>query len=140
VLIWDESGQRPGFGVAELLASSGHQVELVTPTIFPGQNIEPSGWRVAYQRLLEQGVRFRPLTRLARLAGGRVELEHVYTGAREVLEGVETIVAARSPRAADELYHHLKPHLARLYLIGDALAPRGIEQAFYEGQKVGREV
>jgi 2,4-dienoyl-CoA reductase-like NADH-dependent reductase (Old Yellow Enzyme family) len=140
VLLWDETGQRPGFGVAELLAASGHQVELVTPTIFPGQNIEPSGWRTAYARLLGQGVRFRPLTRLAGAAGGRVEVEHLYSGAREALEGIETIVTARSPRAADGLYHRLKPRLERLYLIGDALAPRGIEEAFYEGQKVGREV
>ena len=140
VVVYDETGLRPGFSVADYLAARGHEVELVTPRIYPGQNIERSGWRMTYQRLLEQGVRFRPLSALVGAADGRLQLQHVYTGAREALEGAEAIVLAGSPRADDGLYHALQGRVSNLHLIGDARSPRGLEEAFYEGQRVGRDV
>ena len=46
---------------------------------------------------------------------------------------------AGSPRADDGLYHALKGRVGNLHLIGDARSPRGLEEAFYEGQSVGRD-
>ncbi|MBI3967667.1 MAG: hypothetical protein HY329_18675 [Chloroflexi bacterium] len=140
VLVVDETGMRPGFSVAEYLATRGHAVELVTPAVYPGQGIEPHGWRMTYQRLLELGVRFRPLTAVAHVDGERVTVKHVFTNARDTIQGVEAVVAAMAPRASDALFHALQDQVEQLHLIGDAVAPRGIEEAVYEGQKVGREI
>jgi len=42
--------------------------------------------------------------------------------------------------ANDLLYRDLKGKVANLYAIGDCLAPRGVEQAVYEAQKVARSI
>jgi 2,4-dienoyl-CoA reductase-like NADH-dependent reductase (Old Yellow Enzyme family)/thioredoxin reductase len=139
-LVIDTTGQREGFSVAGYLAEAGHEVELVTPMIYPGQNIEPSGWRTTYQQLLEQGVRFRALTEVTRLSADGATLRHVYTNAEEVVPPVDTVVTALAADARDTLYRALQGKVARLDLIGDARAPRGFEQAYYEGQAAAREI
>jgi NADPH-dependent 2,4-dienoyl-CoA reductase/sulfur reductase-like enzyme len=140
VLVFDQLGGRPGFSAAEYLAERGHAVTLVTPMIYPGYGIETLGWRLIYQRLLERGVEFRPLVTLAGVERDHVRLRHVYTGAEERADGFETIVTATLPRARNSLYRELKDVVPEIHLIGDAAAPRGIEEAVYEGHKVGRAI
>lgn len=140
VLVIDEAGKRDGFSVADCLAARGQEVEFVTPTVYPGQNIERSGWRTTYQHLVEQGVRFQPLAELVRVTREQVVTRHVYTRAEETLPGVATVVTALAPVARDTLYRDLKGSLKDLYLIGDARAPRGIEEAMYEGHAVARAI
>ncbi len=140
VLVMDETGKRPGFSVAEYLAVRGHKVELVTPQVYPGQNIERTGWRMTYQRLLELGVKFHTVSEISRVDSQKVVLRNVYTNAEETMEGVFTVVTALSPHANDELYRELKSKIKHLYRIGDALTPRGIEEAVFEGHKVAREI
>jgi hypothetical protein len=138
VLVIDETGTREAFGVAGHLAAAGREVELVTPTIYPGQNIERSGWRTSYQQLLEQGVRFHALSELVRADASTVAIRHVYTGAETSLPKVATVVTALAPLARDTLYRALKGRAGRVELIGDARAPRGIEHAVYEGHAPAR--
>lgn len=140
VLVVDETGMWPGFSVAGYLAARGHEVELVTPMLNPGQNIEPTSWRMAYERLLRAGVKFRPLTAVAAVGDRQVTVRHVYTGAEDTVAGFDTLVTAMAPQADDALYRALQGNVERLYLVGDAVAPRGIEEAVYDGHKVAREI
>ena len=64
----------------------------------------------------------------------------MYTGAEERLDGFDTVVTATLPSARDSLYHALKGAVPELHLVGDAAAPRGIEEAVYEGHGVGRAI
>jgi hypothetical protein len=114
--------------------------ELITPTIYPGQSIERAGWRLTYGRLLEQGVRFRPLHDVTAIESDRLTVRHRYTGAEEVVEGVDSIVASLGSVAQDGLYRSLDGRVAEVHLIGDALSPRSIEAAVYDGHRVGREL
>jgi len=49
-------------------------------------------------------------------------------------------VYAGDNKPLDELYYLLKPKLTEIYLIGDAQAPRMIEQAIFEGHEIGRKI
>jgi len=53
---------------------------------------------------------------------------------------VDTVVLATGQIANDRLYGLLKGKVAELYAVGDCVAPRDVEAAIYEGQKVGRKL
>jgi NADPH-dependent 2,4-dienoyl-CoA reductase/sulfur reductase-like enzyme len=140
VLVFDELGTRPGFSAAELLAERGCQVELITPLVYPGQGLDGNSWRIAYGRLIDLGVRFQPLTTLSRIGADGVVVRHVFSGREQTLTGLTTVVTASLPVAEDGLHRALRERLAACFLIGDAAAPRGIYEAFYDGQKLAREI
>jgi len=71
-----------------------------------------------------------------------VEIEHIVSCRRQLIRDVVTIVAACGGIANDGLYHELRrarPGIEAA-LVGDALAPRHIEQAIYEGHMAARRV
>ncbi|MBI2847374.1 MAG: FAD-dependent oxidoreductase [Chloroflexi bacterium] len=141
ILLYDIIGDQQGFGAAEYLALQGKKIEFVTPLPHPGIHILPVSWRIQYQRLVELNVAFTPLTRIVRLEEQRVVLSHDFARNRErVVEGVETLVVAAPPHADDRLARELKGKLTEIHLIGDAVAPRGIQAATFEGHKAGRAI
>jgi N,N-dimethylglycine/sarcosine dehydrogenase len=139
-LIVDEAGDRVGFSVAQQLAEKGHKVTLATTAIYPGSAIDSLGWRIIYARLLELGVTFLPLVTLVDVDAREARLKHLYTHSETRLTGIDTVVSAALPRADDTLYRSLLPEFEDVRLIGDAVAPRGVEAAVYDGQRVAREI
>lgn len=140
VLVVDEAGDRVGFSAAQHLAEKGHRVTLATTAIYPGSGIDSIGWRIIYARLLELGVTFQPLVTLVDVKAGEAHLKHVYTHSETVLKGIDTVVSAALPRADDSLYRSLLREFEDVRLIGDAVAPRGVEAAVCDGQRVAREI
>lgn len=138
VVVFDEMGDQQAFGAAELLAKNGHKVEVVTQLPYAGINVNALSWRIQYQRMLEMGVVFTPLTWVKEVDGKRVTLVHDFTGARQVREGIDTVVVCSTPRTNDSLYYDLKGKVSEVHLIGDAAAPRGVQQAIYDGHKIAR--
>jgi len=51
---------------------------------------------------------------------------------------VDTIVWAAGVRSDDRLYRDLKGKVKELYRVGDCIAPRPMEHAFWEGEEIGR--
>jgi hypothetical protein len=126
--------------VAQHLAERGHRVVLATTTIYPGSSIDTMSWRVTYARLLELGVSFHTLVNLVAVTGDTARLRHVYTGSETIVEGIDTIISAALPRADDGLYRTLLGHFEEVRLIGDAVAPRGVETAVCDGYEVARAI
>jgi 2,4-dienoyl-CoA reductase-like NADH-dependent reductase (Old Yellow Enzyme family) len=136
VVVVDEEGLHTGAGVAELLAGAGARVELVTSAV------RPAGALVASN---EAGFV------AARLAGAGVT---VTTGAAVSEIGERCVVAAKDGRslrlaadavvlvgsrvAAPALDEELIGRIGQVYVIGDALAPRTLSAAVYEGQRFAR--
>jgi hypothetical protein len=140
VLIMDEAGNRVGFSVAQHLAERGHRVVFATTAIYPGSSIDTMSWRVTYARLLELGVSFHTLVTLVAVTGDAARLRHVYTGSETVVEGIDTVIGAALPRAEDTLYRTLLGQFKEVRLIGDAVAPRGVEAAVCDGHEVARAI
>jgi mycofactocin system FadH/OYE family oxidoreductase 2 len=138
VLLIDEIGNHQSLATAELLADQGKKVDLVTSELFVGVGVASIGdLYFSRQRLLQKGVRFQTDLLFDRIDGARVSARNVYTNAPVVFEGYDTIIVAADYAAEDRLYHQLKGKVPELHRAGDCVAPRGIEMAIYEGEKVG---
>ena len=140
VVVVDTQGVHSGSDVSEVLLDHGNRVEMVTTAPYAGANLQPMVWRVIYERLLNKGLEVSPFTVAVGLGEGSVTLRSTVTGREENREGVDTVVFADNRRALDGLYKGLKGRVAELYAVGDCLAPRTVEQAMYEGHKVGRGI
>jgi dimethylamine/trimethylamine dehydrogenase len=143
VVVFDDDHYYMGGVLAELLASEGYEVRLVTPAaqVSSWMNNTLEIMRVQ-ERVLTAGVDVRTAQTLTAMSGGEVVLGCAYTG-RETTEAVDAVVmvTARLPR--DELLAALDARftewedagLRSARAIGDALAPATIAAAVYEGHK-----
>ncbi len=139
-LIFTEWRGCAAIGAAEILAGQNKRVEIVTPLLFVGQDIDPISIAPVYEHLLEKGVIFTPQTTLINIQGTLVTLLNVFSQQAEVREGVDTLVLSTPARANDELYFALKGRVPEIYRIGDCLAPRKVDAAIYEGEVAGRKL
>jgi mycofactocin system FadH/OYE family oxidoreductase 2 len=141
VIVLDDDGSRAAAGVTEVLLDGGSEVELVSrwPTLFPG-TLTTLDMAHLYGRLLGKGLVYRLNCWASGIEGDRVTIFNLYTGAPEVLDGVDTVVLATGTKADDELYLALKDEHANVHRIGDCLAPRKLDHAIYEGELAGREL
>jgi mycofactocin system FadH/OYE family oxidoreductase 2 len=141
VVVLDDDGTRYAAGVTEVLLDRGCEVELISrwPALFPSV-LTTLDMVHLYSRLLGKGLAHRLNSWAASIDGDRVTVFNLYTGAQEVLEGVDSIVLATGPRANDELYFALKGSVESLHRIGDCVAPRKLDHAIYEGYLAGCEL
>ncbi|HEY3954969.1 MAG TPA: NAD-binding protein [Streptosporangiaceae bacterium] len=140
VVLFDEFGDWQAMSVAHALAARGAAVDFVTPTAYPGSALDLTNWRVTYQRLTELGVRFHPVAEITAAQGSEVVINRGFGTAEQTIGNVDAVVAVTMPAARDELYRELRGGPYELHVTGDALAPRGIEEAIYDGYQTGREL
>jgi mycofactocin system FadH/OYE family oxidoreductase 2 len=141
VVVLDDDGSRYAAGVTEVLLDRGCDVELVSrwPSLFPG-TLTTLDMAHLYARLLGKGLAYRLNSWATSVEGERVTVVNLYTGAKEAIDGIETVVLATGPKANDELYLALKGRVGDLHRIGDCVAPRKLDHAIYEGYLAGREL
>jgi hypothetical protein len=141
VVVLDDDGTRYAAGVTEVLLDRGCDVELVSrwPALFPS-TLTTLDMAHLYQRLLGKGLAYRLNSWASAVEGDRVEIFNLYTGARESLDAIDTVVLATGPKANDDLYLALKGRVENLHRIGDCVAPRKLDHAIYEGALAGREL
>jgi dimethylglycine catabolism A len=139
-LVLDSVGDHVGMMTADFLRESGRTVTFVTTCRVPGPGMDPMTGRMLYQRLLDGSVAFHTESKVARFTDAGVEIEHLVSRHRQLIRDVVTVVAACGGTANDQLYRALRRTLPGLnaVLVGDALAPRHIEQAIYEGHMAAR--
>src|SRR5499427_2680907 len=147
VVVYDTDGYYVAPGVAELLARGGFEVTLVTTfnVLSPvsDQTLEGDMLRAHVHRA---GVRVRPATTITQIGTGSV------TGHERHGEpwstACDAIVLVTQQEPQDTLYTTLagdQPALAAagisgLYRIGDAIAPRMISEAIFDGHRLAREI
>ncbi len=141
VLLLDRLGFHEATSVAEYLAERGCDVEVVTPTLYVGQDLgvtlDLENW---YRRARRLGIRCTPNHSPISIEGGVVTAIHNYSGQMVNFDPVDTVVLAVHRQANDTLYHALKGKVAAIYRVGDCVAPRRAHAAIIEGERVGRTV
>jgi mycofactocin system FadH/OYE family oxidoreductase 2 len=140
VLVVDHDHRWKGGGIADYLASLGKNVEIVSPMHCIAPDLEPSNNKLLYTRLMEEDVKMRTDHEVTAVDGKRVSIMNVYTREVTEIEGIDTVVFAGDNAPDDALFYKLKPMVKEIYLIGDAQAPRLIEQAIFEGHEIGRKI
>jgi 2,4-dienoyl-CoA reductase-like NADH-dependent reductase (Old Yellow Enzyme family)/thioredoxin reductase len=126
-------------GIGLFLAKKGRQITMVTPKMFVGAGLPA----VRQTNLLAQyspyKVKMIARAQFLRLESKKVVVKDIYTG-EETICSADTLVWVANRVANDTLFHELKGKISELYEIGDALAPRRIESAIYEGFELGRKL
>ena len=139
-LVFDIAGGRQGAVVAEYLAQRGAQVDFVTQLGQPSPDLAASrDWGKVHGMLRRAGVRFHVDRELTRIDAAGVETRDLYTGETEILEGIGLVVMVQGGRANDALYHALDGR-TEVHLIGDAMAPRRVNDAIKEGELAARQI
>jgi mycofactocin system FadH/OYE family oxidoreductase 2 len=139
VILIDTDGHHKATGTAELLADMGKTVHILTPSLFIGGQLGPlQDHFLMRQRLIKKGVTFTPDIAVLEIQGTTIKGLNVYSNATIDFDGYDTIVLATGNRAEDSLYFALKGKVKELHRIGDCVAPRKIDMAIVEGNRVGR--
>jgi len=139
VVLIDMDGHHKATSTAELLADMGKTVHILTPSLFIGGKLGPlQDLFLMRQRLMKKGVTFTPDIAVLEIQGTTIKGLNVYSNALIDFEGYDTVVLATGNRVDDSLYFALKGNVKELYRIGDCVAPRKIDMAILEGNKVGR--
>jgi 2,4-dienoyl-CoA reductase (NADPH2) len=141
VLLIDRLGFHEAASTAEFMAEQGSEVEIVTQTLYAGQDLgitlDLENWYRSARRL---GIRCTPNHSVLAIENGAVMALHNYTGAIVHFPPVDTIVLAIHRRADCRLYTALKGRVGELHRIGDCVAPRRAHAAIIEGERAGRTV
>jgi NADPH-dependent 2,4-dienoyl-CoA reductase/sulfur reductase-like enzyme len=145
VCLIDYDGHHRATATAELLAIRGKKVHMITSSLFIGAELGPTqDLYLTRQRLLQKGVTFTPDIAVMEVGGEAgaktVKGFNVYSNQWQEWGPFDNLVLAMGQRTVDELYFSLKGKVPELYRIGDCVAPRKVDMAIWEGQKLGREI
>jgi hypothetical protein len=118
---------------------------MITSSLFIGCELGPlQDLYTTRQRLLQKGVTFCPDIAVMEVGGARgakfAKGFDVYSNFWKEWTGYDSVVLAMGQRVDDSLYFSLKGKVKELYRIGDAVSPRKVDMAIWEGHKLGREI
>ncbi|MFL5627762.1 MAG: FAD-dependent oxidoreductase [Ktedonobacteraceae bacterium] len=137
VVILDETASHGVLSVAELLATKGHNVEVVTEDWYVGRDLVATHDIVPWmQRVLAAGLLMTPHTTVTRIEPGQVIVADRFLAGERAI-AADVVVLGTYERPDQALYYALKGRVPRLYRAGDCIAPRRIEQAILEGRQIG---
>jgi thioredoxin reductase len=141
VLFIDNDGHHQATATIEFLADRGKKVHIVTNSSTIGSELGPSqDSYLAHQRLAQKGVTFTPDFAVVEIQGKAVKGLNYYSNEWHTFSDYDSVVYAMGNRAEDTLYKALKGKVKELYRVGDCVAPRKIDMAILEGDKVGRMI
>ena len=142
-VVVDTLGARQGVLTAEYLARAGWQVQFVTQLGQPSPNLAASrDWGKAYGALRRMGVVFTTDHDLAGIGQHSARFLDVYTKEPKEFTDLDALVLINGAAAQNGLFHALRSARKDLevHLIGDALAPRRINDAIFEAELVARKI
>src|SRR5690348_16330698 len=147
VVVYDTDGYYVAPGIAQLLAADGFEVTVVTTfaVLSPvsDQTLEGDMLRAHLHRA---GVRARHGTTITGIDSAAVTGHDRYGQPWQA--GCDGVVLVTQQASLDALYHELASDeaaltaagISGLYRIGDAVAPRMISEAIFDGHRLAREI
>jgi 2,4-dienoyl-CoA reductase-like NADH-dependent reductase (Old Yellow Enzyme family)/thioredoxin reductase len=142
VLIVDETGGQLPLALAEVLATAGVKVEVLSPRMFIGEKTQKTlAMSTVFPKLKSLGVPMTAQYFVDEITADSVMVYDLWAGpgATET-RSVDTVVLAILQNTNDELYFDAKGVFKEVLRIGDAVAPRDVTAVIYEGEKIGREL
>ncbi len=139
VVVADRRGDWIGLGIAELLATRGHSVRYRTSGYMPGQGLHSYLRDQWIGRLHSLGVATEAYSRLFGVDGDSAYFAHTATEEAIVVEGVDTVVLS-DHYAQAAAFEDVGGLDNEIHWIGDCVSPRTVEEAVYEGLKIGAKI
>lgn len=141
-VLFDTMGGRQGAATAEYLARRGAEVIFVTQLGQPSPDLASSrDWGKVHGLLRKLGVSFLVDRELTEITERNVMVRDLYTGETETLTDIGTVAMVVGSKAQDALYHELVAGAGPdCHLVGDAMAPRRVNDAIREGELAARRL
>lgn len=139
-VVVDEDRHWRGLGVAQYLASRGKEVSVVTSASSVGSRLETSDRMVVLPALAKSDMAIITNAEVSSVAGGVVEGRRGRGGGEFRIEDVDTVVWATPNLPEDDLYFALQGQVPELFRAGDAVAPRSVEHAIWDGEIISRRL
>ena len=140
VLIVDDTGTYLPLGLAELLGKGGVEVEVLSRFPVIGDQIagtQDLPWLLP--RLGALDVRLSPNHFIEAIHGSDVDVYETLTRRARQIKAVDTVVLSMLRSPQDAVFRALQENgTLPTHCIGDAVAPRSVAEAIYEGEKLGR--
>ena len=137
VVVADWRSDWIGPGVARLLAARGRRVTLAVNAPVPGALLQQYVRDALVRSLVREGIEVLPWVRPVGIHDDSVYLQHVLTGEPVVLDGTTGLVTAAGHVPESALLEELRATGRPVVGVGDALAPRTVEEAVLEGLRAG---
>jgi hypothetical protein len=90
-----------------------------------------------YQRLSDRRIGVATNLILDRIDRRTATFQDRYSRTARVFENLDSIILSTGNVVRDELYHALKGAKPQIYAVGDSVAPRRIDDAILDGERVG---
>ena len=140
ILILDDTGTYLPLGLAELLGQRGAEVEVLSRFPVIGDQVagtQDLPWLLP--RLAKLDVRLSPNHFIESIDGSRVDVYEILTRRHRYVDDVDIPVLSMLRSPDNELFRELREAATiPAHCIGDAVAPRSVAEAIYEGEKLGR--
>lgn len=149
VLVYDEDGYHMGASVAQKLALDGLHVTLASPAEQIGSYMfYADEGSLMHRALLRLGVTLAPSTVVSGLEPGSALTHHPYDDESTSRIQFDSVVLVTRRVSDDSLYreltqdpHRLASHgIKAVYRVGDAVEPRLIADAVFDGHRLAREI
>jgi len=140
VLLVDENRWVITFQTGLELAERAESVEIASGDHYPGMQTEQPNLPGYVAALQAAGVTFTGNRTVESVADdGTVTLRNTLTG-QSTARTPDTIVVAGRRRAEEDLYLELNERRDSVYRVGDAVAPRKLDRAYYDGELLARRL
>ncbi|BBO72634.1 dimethylglycine catabolism protein DgcA [Desulfosarcina widdelii] len=142
VLLIDNDAFHEAYATADYIAEGGGKVQIVSWLYHAGVDLSPThDIDLLYRRLIEKGVTFTPIHIVKEIRGNQAVVYNEYTPKKEeIIDNIDIFVLAMNKSPNDSLYKELKGNIPELHRIGDAVAPRRVQYAIWDGHEIGRKV
>ncbi|QQK77743.1 FAD-dependent oxidoreductase [Salicibibacter cibarius] len=141
VLIYDQEGKFRGASISNFIANAGaSQVELATPLWSVAEDLDEMQKPEIYRLLTQNNITLLPNHSLIGQKDEGIQLSNVWSDHKKIIKDADLVVLVGYQSAENRLYDQIAqviPDL-ELHLIGDAIAPRRLSDAIFEGANVGR--
>ena len=139
VVIVEETGAYAPLGLAEVLATTGARVHIVTPNPMIGAEAAVElELPHLMPRLRRLGVEMTVWHDIGSVDGRRVVLDDVWGGVGSVIDEVDSIVLAMQRVPRDGLFEGLRTAGRAVSLVGDARSPRTTLAVIHEAEALAR--
>jgi 2,4-dienoyl-CoA reductase (NADPH2) len=135
VLIVDDGfgSWRCASAVELTIAAGARRITVATPSAAFGTSLPAEGRAQLLPRLRGAPLELRLFTALEAIGDGSAQLRNVMSGEIDTVLA-DTVIAVGERRPRD--WHPLVPERATVYVIGDAIVPRRVQNAIGEGRAV----
>jgi len=140
VIIYDLLSKNEGIGIAEYLFEFYKKIKIhyFTPMGNIGLNTQPANLDVLLRKLMPLDLKITPFHTIKSVDKDKIVFKKIYSKKEYKINNYDNLIYLGCMRSSDELYWKFKDRIKKVYRVGDAKAPSGVELAIRDSEELAR--